>query len=428
MSNMIKTIRMGLSFLSLTLLVGITAFVALQNQDIRNKAGNEQEFIQLTPAKLLKNKKTMFRVVVNKLQQHLKYRLVFTVTYTENPDFPPPPGTNKPSERKKTIRIHDNKTYPFTLRLTSCYYVPHVTVTLFSRERGKKSKPVMLPDNTVTTSLVPPCKTTKVQPTEKPNPPPQPTSEQPSGETPTDAPQPTQDITPIETTNGEIPDDAGDTISDSDATDIETGEDIGILDTEIDDVVPTNTPAPANTSTPTIIPTTIPTSTINQIPTAIPTTTQLLAYTNPTPTTIPQFVSVTPSPTIESSMTVSSTPSQQTHTDIPTSGGMTGGTNPGVSFGKLAQIETQAPAVGTPTPTSIVPLALLTHYPTPTSGPLDFLQPPTRTKASQAAFDTTTYSSSPRRLSIWDVIQAITEAIRQFFIQLFMPLFEGKFF
>lgn len=201
----------------------------------------------------------------------MRYRIRFAITYTENPDHPPPPGTKRPSDRKKAILVRDNRTYAFRFNLQSCYYVPKITATLYSREWGNKYKEVPLGDSITTTTLIPLCKTTQVQPTA--------------------ASQPTA------------------------------------------------------------------------------------AATNP----------------------------------------------PAVSFGGLA-VTVPTPVQGTPTPTSIVPLAMLTRNPVPQSNTIQYFPPPApRTQASQEKGDTTSFGSAPP-FSFVEWIKAIIAAIFNFFIRLLSPI------
>ncbi len=216
---MLKKLKLlGLLFPLLAIL-GVSVYVSLQNQDIRNRAGNTAEFIQLTQARLLKHNTAIARIVVNNLHDHLFYRLVVSVTYTPNPEHPPPEGKNPPPEKKRTLRIKDNKTYPFLYRLDSCYFIPHISVKLYSRESGKKYGEIPLNGMVTTTELTPPCKTSKQTVTTQ--------TEQSSSDSGS-----VQQTKEIETTNGEIPDDAGEDNTEPQAVDIDSIEEFSALEKE----------------------------------------------------------------------------------------------------------------------------------------------------------------------------------------------------
>ena len=258
MRRLLRVVKLLGVILPLLAILGISVYVVLQNQDIRNKAGSSKEFLQMTQAKLLKHRRALVRVVVNNLQSHLYYRAVVTVSYTPNPQHPPPEGTKAPSERKRTMRIKDNKTYPFLVKLQSCYFVPHISVKLYSRERGKKYAEIPFDGNVTTTDLTPPCSVTKIQPTAKPQ---ESQTSQNSSESASQQVQPTEEVKPLEITNGDIPDDAGEETSEE-ATDLDAIEDIGALEKEsneasqemqtalVPSAIPTSIPSAQSSSQP----------------------------------------------------------------------------------------------------------------------------------------------------------------------------------
>lgn len=359
---MFRKLRILGMLLPLLAMLGIGLYAALQNQDIRNRAGNTSEYLQLTPATMIKKRRALTRVVVSNLKTHLRYRLVFDITHAPNPDFPPPSGVNPPPNKKKTMRIAENKTYSFTYKLDTCYYISKISVKLYSRERGKGF--VEVPSSAVdTTELKPPCQTTKVQATPAPN------NASNSGE-------PASSAGEVEITNGQIPEDAGVEPSDTNIVEIDGIEDESAItnenNTAAQELSAANT-QPSATTQPTAVPTTViptnipaPTNTISASP-----TTQQLAQLNPSSTPTPTSSSADKQPT--------ATPTTQNPSPSAKASGDTAG-----GFGSLLSIS----------PTSAVPASSADKQPSatprisPTIPPAPFSDFARRTQAETNATPT----------------------------------------
>ena len=89
-------------------LVGLlvaSIYVVQQNQDIRQRAANDVEFMQVTPADRRRGGKAEVSVVLNKLDPKFEYRLIFDLKYEKNSqvstDVSLPKSIKKPEKSKK---------------------------------------------------------------------------------------------------------------------------------------------------------------------------------------------------------------------------------------------------------------------------------------------------------------------------------------
>jgi hypothetical protein len=258
----------------LIVLLAVSVYVALKNQDIRQKAANDQEYMVVTEANRRNDNKAQFGVVLNKLDPKFQYRLVFDVTYTSNQTE----NGNKPPDRKKTISVHENKTYKFVFK-TDCHSSAQVNIQLYYRETQQAWKLVDASTARGTTKLDYTCKQANPSPAEN-------LSEGSAGATLTPSPE-----------NKKADEKVSD--ADGDAVDIDSLEDFDVLDRESKEAAR-------------IVPTPTSSATLSAQPSAVaivsPITSPLMAtQSTPTPPTT-RPVSPTPQATLLPSPSSLATP------------------------------------------------------------------------------------------------------------------------
>ena len=136
-----KMVLAGIVTLLLLGALGLTLWVTQQQQEIRSKAVNDVEFMLVTAPVRKKHNKSQIGVVLDKLDRKFKYRLVFTLTYTQTTSGTP--SISKPKDKRKTITVHEEKTHKFIYRTPpSCDWVANLEIQLYYRERKRVWQPV----------------------------------------------------------------------------------------------------------------------------------------------------------------------------------------------------------------------------------------------------------------------------------------------
>lgn len=278
--------------------------VVQQRQDIRQRAANDVEFMQVTPPTLKKGGKAQVAVVVNQLDPKFDYRLVFGLQYDENPEFPG--QITRPPSIRKTREVKENKTYKFSFKADDCRYVAKLNVQLFYREKGKAWQPVDAPTAQGNVSLDVDC----IQ--KWPSPPPAEPIASPTDASASAQPQPTP-VSPSASPEIVQPDQGDLSDPDPEAEPIENLEDASVIEQESQQAAatsptasPTNEPANLQT-TPTPSPSGLTQLSAN--PTSSP---NILFSPSPSPQSSPSSLALlTSSPSPESDL-VNPTPTPST--------------------------------------------------------------------------------------------------------------------
>lgn len=342
-----------ISFLLLAGLLGVSLYVVKQRQDIRQRAANDREFMQVTPAERKKQGKAQVSVVLNKLDPKFEYRLVFNLVYEKNPE-----GSGdgkKPDDRKKTKKVSENKTYKFKFKADDCRYLTNLDIQLYYRQTQGKWLPIDAPSTAGHTQLKYNCEL-KTPVLSTPLPIATPDASASATLTPQSTPlQPSPQVSQ--------PDDSGLSDPEAEAEDIESQEDAQVLDSE----------SQAN-SQPLISPAT----------SAVTTSTPAL----PSPSSTP---SATPAPTLAvlSNTTPFASPTAQPTTQQTGTG----------SFGSLLGGNDTSSSVVTQTPTPTPSAAPHVPTPTPRSSGLNQSSPTTQ-PISQLLYQFTVPSTTPLSIPI----------------------------
>ncbi len=130
-----KLIFTVISSIILIGLLAVSVFVALHQQDIRQQAHKQQEFLQVTPAEIRTGDKAQFSVVVTNLDANLSYRLGLHIRYEKREGKV---DANNPLDLNKTLKISESKTYKFTFPMKNCNYQGSIKVELFSRSANER--------------------------------------------------------------------------------------------------------------------------------------------------------------------------------------------------------------------------------------------------------------------------------------------------
>lgn len=296
MRHLSKRILFSIVFsLFLLAAVGATTFVALKRQDIRQRAANDVEFMQVTPADRRKGGKGQVAVVLSKLDPKYEYRLIFGLAYDKNPNIVGIDESQKPESRDKTVRVKENKTYKFKFRAEDCRFPAKLDIQLYYRE-GKEIaqagvkrewKPVDAPTAVGNTKLEYSCDVKVITP------PAQPTPESTESASVAPASEPSPEIT--QPGEGGLPD------PDPEAQEIEDMEDDDVLEKESEDTsapsqssanptpLPTLAASPNPTSAPAQTPRVTPRATPHVSPSTTPRATPRAtpqASPNPSPSTV----------------------------------------------------------------------------------------------------------------------------------------------
>lgn len=124
---------------ALLTLVLITTFVALQRQEIRQRAATNQEFIQATQAQMRAGNRGQTSVVVSNLNPQLEYGLRVELAFDKSSNAPG--DVQAPGRFKKVKKISENKTYKLSFAAPLCTKVT-LNFQLFSRDKNSGWKRV----------------------------------------------------------------------------------------------------------------------------------------------------------------------------------------------------------------------------------------------------------------------------------------------
>lgn len=330
-----KKILIGtVSTLMLIVLLAVSLYVALNRQDIRQRAANDVEFMQVTPAERKKHGQAQLAVVLNKLDPKFEYRLIFNLKYEKNPDVTG--DSNKPGDKKKTKKVSENKTYKFKFKADDCRYLANLDIQLYYRQKKGKWLAVDAPTAQGHTQLKYDCKLTT--PAAAPAPTPEPVGSESASLAPVVTPvQPSPEISQ--------PDDSSLTDPAGDAEDIDNQEDASVIDRESQETAPAQ---PTLHPSPLVSPATSPT--------ALPSIIALVI--NPSPSVTPRISSPSPTPTPQN---LAQTTSPDATPTPPPGGGfallLPG--NPNVLPAASNQTSSRVP----PTPTATLAFRLTTPSP-----------------------------------------------------------------